>query len=391
MPTNRSHIIDALRGVALFGILAVNIQSAAWSVGGPSLGEFDTASTVADYVAVVFTAFFLEFKFYPVFCFCFGYGFAVQACGWKRRGEDATKRFARRMGFMLILGVLHGVLLWFGDILARYGLAGFVLARYINEGPRALLRRVKFWLLVSLATAILSTATTYFAIPHEPNALANAVAESRAELDGAIAVYESGTFSEVTIQRANDFASITLTFLFVFPQVVLLFLLGTVTAQMRWLTNPEQSRAWLKKVFIVSFMVGLPINVVFTVGRIAGWYDMAASYTIRDQLVSSFVPTFAFAFIAGTGLIARYPIGQKLIAIAAPAGKIALTNYIFQSIVMSTLLYGYGFGWAKEMRQADLLLLALAVYVMQLMASHLYLRYFKQGPLEWVWRRWTNG
>ena len=121
---------------------------------------------------------------------------------------------------------------------------------------------------------------------------------------------------------------------------------------------------------------------------------MAHAFTIDtslfDLFVSTLAPIFAFAYISGLALISRGNIGKALIALFAPAGKIALTNYVFQSLAMSFLLYGYGFGLGARLRQGELLLLSIAIYVFQLALSHLYLRVFRQGPLEWMWRRWTN-
>ena len=101
MSTTRAPLIDALRGFALFGILVVNIQSVVWGLSGPSLGTLAADSALTDVASVFFTALLAEYKFYPLFCFCFGYGFAVLARRWRARGEDMRVRFSRRLNFML--------------------------------------------------------------------------------------------------------------------------------------------------------------------------------------------------------------------------------------------------------------------------------------------------
>jgi uncharacterized protein len=381
MQSHRAPVIDALRGLALFGILAVNIQSAIWSVGGPTLGVLDATSRMADTIAVWFTAFFLEYKFYPIFCFCFGYGFVVQVHGWKRRGEDASSRWLRRMGFMLVMGSLHGIFVWFGDILARYALTGMVLRRHIDRGPRALLKAARFWLAVSLLIALV-----YALIP-APDDVPSGIP---AELIAAKAVYESGGYWQVTWQRAKDFFLILTTFIFVFPQVILLFLLGALTAKMGWLANPARHRAWLAKVFAVALLAGVPINLLYATDSLARAADFSVPFGFRAALVSTAAPLLSFAAIAGAALLSISHAGARMVALFAPAGKIALTNYLVQSILMSSLLYGYGFGLGRHLKQAELLALALAIFLLQLVFSHVYLRYFKQGPFEWLWRRWTN-
>jgi uncharacterized protein len=125
-PNERENIIDALRGFALFGILIVNIQSFAWGVGAPTMGMLWEDATWLDEATIWLTAFIFEYKIYPLFCFCFGYGFAVMAKRWRYAGLNAIQvkaRFNRRLNFMLVLGLFHGIVIWFGDILARYALA----------------------------------------------------------------------------------------------------------------------------------------------------------------------------------------------------------------------------------------------------------------------------
>jgi uncharacterized protein len=393
MTSPRVHTIDALRGIALFGILAVNIQSAAWSLGGPTLSQFDEMTTTLDRVALLFTAFFLEFKFYPIFCFCFGYGFAVQARKWILRGQDAGALFVRRLTFMLVFGIFHGILLWFGDILTRYALTGFILRYYVRNGPRELIRAIKIWSAITLiATLMLSGLISVATISADE--LANMNATVMTEIAAAKTIYTTGNYVEITRQRATDFTAITASFIYIIPQIMLLFLLGALTSQMGWLKVSEQSpgkhHALLKRIFIFTFALGLPINIAYTMKSWAMAHAFTVDTSLFDLFVSTLAPVFAFAYISGFALIAHNRIGAALIALFAPAGKIALTNYVFQSLAMSFLLYGYGFGLGARLRQGELLLLSSAIYLFQLALSHLYLRVYRQGPLEWIWRRWTN-
>jgi uncharacterized protein len=393
MTSQRDHTIDALRGIALFGILAVNIQSTIWSLGGPTLGQFDEASTFLDRAAVLFISFFLEYKFYPIFCFCFGYGFAVQARKWATNGNNPKTLFARRLSFMLIFGIFHGVFLWFGEILTRYAITGFILRHYIGQGPRALIKAIKFWAIVMvIATIILAALISVGTSSAEDLISMNATAMN--EVAAAKIIYTTGTYLEVTRQRATDFTAITTSFIFLIPQVMVLFLLGALTAQMGWLrpseTSLDKNKELLTRIFFVTLVVGLPINIAFTM---KGW-SMTNAFTVDttffELFASTLTPIFAFAYVAGLALISDTSTGKKLIALFAPAGKLALTNYVFQSVAMTFLLYGYGLGWGARLRQGELLVLAIAIYALQLALSHWYLRSYRQGPLEWLWRRWTN-
>jgi uncharacterized protein len=393
MTSPRVHTIDALRGIALFGILAVNIQGASWSLGGPTLGQFDEMTTLLDRVALLFTAFFLEFKFYPIFCFCFGYGFAVQTRKWMLRGQDAGALFVSRLTFMLLFGIFHGIFLWFGDILARYALTGFILRYSIRKGPRELIRAVKIWAVLTLLATLILGGLISVAMT-SADELANMNATLMKEIAAAKTIYTTGNYIEITRQRATDFTAITASFIYILPQIMLLFLLGALTSQMGWLKVSEQSpgkhHALLKRIFIFTLAVGLPINIAYTMKAWAMAQAFTVDTSMLDLFVSTLAPIFAFTYISGAALIAHNRVGATLIALFAPAGKIALTNYVFQSLAMSFLLYGYGFGLGARLRQGELLLLSIAIYIVQLALSHLYLRVFRQGPLEWIWRRWTN-
>jgi uncharacterized protein len=393
MTSPRIHTIDALRGIALFGILAVNIQSAAWSLGGPTLGQFDEMTTTLDRVALLFTAFFLEFKFYPIFCFCFGYGFAVQARKWILRGQDAGALFVRRLMFMLLFGIFHGVFLWFGDILARYALTGFILRYYLGKGPRELIGAIEIWAVLTFAATLMLGGLISVGMTN-PVELANMNATVMTEIAAAKTIYTTGSYIEITRQRTTDFAAITASFIYIVPQIMLLFLLGALTSQMGWLKVSEQSprkhHALLKRIFTFTLAVGLPINIAYTMKAWAMAHTFTIDTSLFDLFVSTLAPIFAFTYISGLALIANARTGKILIALFAPAGKIALTNYVFQSLVMSFVLYGYGLGLGARLRQGELLLLAIAIFVLQLTLSHLYLRVYRQGPLEWMWRRWTN-
>jgi uncharacterized protein len=393
MTSPRVHTIDALRGIALFGILAVNIQGASWSLGGPTLGQFDEMTTLLDRVALLFTAFFLEFKFYPIFCFCFGYGFAVQTRKWMLRGQDAGALFVSRLTFMLLFGIFHGIFLWFGDILARYALTGFILRYSIRKGPRELIRAIKIWAVLTLLATLILGGLISVAMT-SADELANMNATLMKEIAAAKTIYTTGNYIDITRQRATDFTAITASFIYILPQIMLLFLLGALTSQMGWLKVSEQSpgkhHALLKRIFIFTLAAGLPINIAYTMKAWAMAQAFTVDTSMLDLFVSTLAPIFAFTYISGAALIAHNRVGATLIALFAPAGKIALTNYVFQSLAMSFLLYGYGFGLGARLRQGELLLLSIAIYIVQLALSHLYLRVFRQGPLEWIWRRWTN-
>ena len=384
----REGLIDALRGMALFGILAVNIQSFVWGIGAPSMGVFSERSGLADKLTVFFTALLLEYKFYPIFCFCFGYGFALQTRRWAALGVDVRDRFTRRMNFMLFIGVLHGVLMWFGDILARYALAGYILRRHVRKGPRALLTATIFWLAI---TVVVGIGLSLVGGIDSESRFAAADQSERAQLDGerVFEIYTEAGYVDATIQRVGDFFTVMLTYIFVLPQVMLLFLLGALAAQLKLLRYPARYRAFWRRVLWIGVCVGLPINIAFAWSQVSVSSDAWAQPTAWQTLLALFAPLLASAYVAAFALTCDTVPGKALMRCLIPAGRVALTLYVSQSLFMMLLLNGFGLGLGGTLGQFELFVIAVAVYGCQLAVAHMMQRFAIQAPLEKLWRRYT--
>ena len=385
----RDGLIDALRGFALFGILAVNIQSFVWGLGSATLGVLYESSSVADELTVFFTALFFEYKFYPIFCFCFGYGFAMQARRWVARGVNAQSRFTRRMNFMLLMGVLHGTLIWFGDILARYAITGYILRRHIGRGPRALLKAAKFWLCVVLVTTIVlaviggTTTGDDAAAPTQ-----NETAQQDSER--VFTTYTEAGYIDATVQRATDFFSITTMYILVLPQVMLFFLLGAIAAQLKWLRYPARYRLFWQRVFWFGLLIGLPISIAHAFSQVELAANPWMPTSMWEVLFASFAPVLALAYVAAFALLQTNAPGATLIRLFAPAGRIALTLYISESVLMMLLLNGFALGFGATFGQFELFVTATVIYASLLGVAHLMQRFEIPAPLEGFWRRYTN-
>lgn len=387
----RDQLIDALRGFALFGILAVNIQCFVTGLSAPSLGVLDSQSSVADHLTVLLTAFLLEFKFYPIFSFCFGYGFAIQTRRWAATGVPAGPRFIRRMNGLLFMGLLHGGLLWFGDILTRYAITGYVLQRYAGYGPRRLLKAAKFWFMVAIVLmAVFSAvmvASSSADVPHENLARTQAL---QLESTRVFAAYSQGSYVEATIQRVNDFATVTLGFIILIPQVMVMFLLGSLAAHLGLLRRPDRYRSFWEKMMKIGLWVGIPVNIVYAWQQWqASQQPWAAAQSLLTTLAGDFAPILSVAFIAAFALHGSSGTGKTFVRVVAPAGRIALTMYVSQSALMALLLSGFGFGMGVNASPADLMLIASGIYIVLIAASHVMQHYAIPGPLEAMWRKYT--
>lgn len=388
----RDDLIDALRGFALFGILAVNIQSFVWGLGSATLGVLYESSSVADELTVFFTALFFEYKFYPIFCFCFGYGFAMQARRWVARGVNAQSRFTRRMNFMLLMGVLHGTLIWFGDILARYAITGYILRRHIGRGPRELLKAAKFWLCVVLVTTIVLAVVGGATSSDDTAPTQNETVQQDSER--VFTAYTEAGYIDATVQRATDFFSITALYVLVLPQVMLFFLLGAIAAQLKWLRYPARYRLFWRRVFWLGLIVGLPISIAHAFSQVGfaanPWVATSMRKAMWEAMYASFAPVLALAYVAAFALLRAGARGAALVRLLAPAGRIALTLYISESVLMMLLLNGFALGLGTTFGQFELLVTALVIYAVLLGAAHLMQHIDIAAPLEGLWRRYTN-
>ena len=387
----RDELIDALRGFALFGILAVNIQCFVTGLNAPSLGVLDAQSTIADHLTVLLTACLLEFKFYPLFSFCFGYGFAVQTRRWKAIGEPVATRFMRRMNALLFMGILHGGLLWFGDILARYAICGYVLRRYAGCGPRHLLMAAKFWFIAALVVMVAFGFLTLAGGSADTRAemLARSAA-LQAESARVFALYTQGSFLDATFQRVNDFAMVTLGFVWLVPQIMVIFLLGAVAAQLGLLRDPVRFRVFWNRMMQLGLWVGIPVNLVYAWQQWqASLNPWSTSQSLTTMLTGDLAPTLSVALIAAFALYGGSGPGRKLVRLLAPAGRMSLTLYVGQSVAMALLLNGFGLGLGATASPATLFAMAVVIYSLLIATSHIMQRLVIPGPLEILWRRYT--
>jgi uncharacterized protein len=373
--SRRDDSIDALRGFALFGILLVNIQSFVWGGTNPA-GYLPDGGSALDRALFFLTLAFVNVKFMPLFAMLFGAGFALLLAKLRTVTSAPHAVFRRRMRFLFAFGVLHGLLLYFGDITQMYALAGYVLLLYDGHGPARLGRAAALWWAGALALAALLAWATAGIVP-EPEDLA-------AELETNFAVFTEGGYLAQLPTRAVLFFDIVIANLIGLPMAVALMLTGMLAQRSGWLAD-RTAGAW-RVALAIGLVVGLPAALVYallifremeTAGL--GAYSAAAAF---PGAVSA---ALAFAYAA---LFFRHAPAW-LVRWLAPPGRMALTNYLLQSVAMGALLSGWGLSLAPALSYTQTALLAVAIFATQLLASHWWLKRFEQGPLERLWRKFT--
>jgi uncharacterized protein len=385
---DRVALIDALRALALFGILQVNIQSYVWGATSP-LGLFGEQPSTADSAAYLLVATFVQMKFIALFAFLFGVGFALQMRSLRRALPDpaaARGLYRRRLVFLLLLGMAHGTLLYYGDILTAYALGGFILVLYADARPARLVQAARNWWIgyavLTLGLWLMIMLSRGFAPAADPTDLPAAAVDT-------FLVNTEGSYLAMLPGRVTDYLIVTsMTVTVALPFVLGLFLLGTLAGRLGWLTHPQRHRRlWRGAVWLG--LASLPLCMA------GAWLDY------QDILNRPGDPAFlGFTLLGfGFGLSALYlaliirqrehPAVRAAVAWLAPAGRMPLTNYLMQSLIMGTLLSGWGFGLGMQWRHAELAVLALVIVAVQIVLSRWWIARFGQGPLERLWRAWT--
>lgn len=377
-PATRLHTVDALRGFALLGILAVNV----WAFADPMYGTGATSLFYAsplDHVLRVLTSTLVETKFYLLFSFLFGYSFTLQMASAERAGAAFVPRMLRRQLGLLVLGVLHGVLLFHGEILTIYAVLGLVLLAAHRVRPKTA---------VLIACTLLLTTGTLFVV-------AGALAISSGDpfdtvitaSDPALTAYRNGPLATLAYHASRFVPTQVFLWIIQGPSALAMFLLGFAAGRQQLLSAPDPVQPYARRLLAI----GLPI------GLLGGLFY---------GLVETFIPggglellAFGIGQLSAPLLTASYGLlmlrlfrgagGEPLVRHLAPLGRMSLSNYVLQSVALGLLFSGYGGALIAEMPSPLLLVSVLVIFTVQLRLSTWWLARHPYGPLEWLLRAVT--
>lgn len=366
--------IDALRGFALLGILVVNITFAA--SGFPiHLAQNSAYDSWLDHSVHWLSSAFVDMKFYLLFSFLFGYSFQLQMEAAQRAGAAFKPRMLRRLGGLFVLGALHGVFLITGDILSVYAIIGLVLLamRRVKDRTALLVAGgIYVYLFVTLGVAALFVDSTQFM---DPTTAVAAAQETTANL--------AGSFSDVIGEHIRALPTYGLSLLTVQgPTTLAAFLIGMVAGRRRLLQNTHGADALLRLIQLVGFAIGITGGLVYASG---------GNGDTRAVLMSVMTaPFLTAAYVASLLRIMHSDRGQDIRQLLAPAGQMALSNYLGQSVATMLIFTGVGFGLAGQVSPLETVGLAVGIFVLQVLLSHVWLSSFRYGPVEGVLRAVTN-
>lgn len=391
--------IDVLRGVALLGILTINV----WSFALPEIAQNNPraagGATGAPFATWVVCHLLFEQKMMSIFSMLFGAGLVLQAGRADARGAPLAATYYRRVFWLLVIGLLHAYLLWDGDILVSYALCGLFLypLRRLRPGTQIALGICVFLLALPPATCLGWVARHVHERggPEEQREWLEEVLPTHDAREETIAkeveTYRGG-YGPLFVYRAGQAASAQ-TFTFVMwagPRAGGLMLVGMGLMRLGVLAAARSFRFYAT-LAAAGYGVGLPV-----VGY-GAWQLIAHDFEVTYELIvgehfnyvgSLFV---ALGHVGVVMMVCQAGALPWLTARLAAVGRMALTNYLTQTLLCTTLFYGYGFGVFGRLDRFDLLGVVAAVWLLQLAYSPLWLRHLRFGPAEWLWRSLTYG
>jgi uncharacterized protein len=385
----RIEILDVLRGLAVGGILIGNMQ---WFSGYGMMPEALAANNpLADRITLFLVHFLVEGKFYSIFSFLFGFGFALQISRADEHGDAKASLFKRRLFWLLIIGVLHAYLLWAGDILSIYALTGFVLILFRRKSTESLLKWASALIVIPVLTYILLYILfVSFAPPEIAATIEKAQVDSWNEAlqtvphDNFLQIISVYNLHYIFGRYAGLILQMRL------PKILAMFLLGFYAYRRGYFQNLSRHQPFIRKVFLYGLVVGLAGNIAFA--ALAGQEALIPPTPVGIVGVIAYafgVPALALAIIAVIAMLWQKAAGRKVLARFAPVGRTALTNYLLQTVICVFIFYGYGFGLFGKVGATGATLIALGIFLVQIFLSALWLKFFAYGPMEWIWRQLT--
>ncbi|MEG2940055.1 MAG: DUF418 domain-containing protein [Thermomonas sp.] len=394
----RVEVMDVLRGVALLGILLMNIEAFVGPMMEAITGvntRFSGADRTVDAAIYVL----VQGKFITMFSLLFGMGFAVMLERANATGTNGTWLYARRLLALLGIGLVHTLLIWSGDILLAYALIGFVLLLCFRRTPVS--RLPKWGIALYLLPLLLTWAMAGFAAlsQQDPQAAAEfqkgmaAQAQQMAALvDGERQAFGAGTYAEAVVQRATVTGAMLGFLVFFGPTLLGVFLIGAWFMRSGTIRDSAAHLPLFRRLRNVGFGIGLPLMLW------SAWTHPTMSFS-EMSVGSAAAQTAAqvanllmmLGYMSAIVLAMQLPAWAARLRWFAPAGRMALTNYLLQSLVCTLVFYGYGLGYFERLPRAWQPLFVVALFALQVVFSRWWLARHRFGPMEWLWRWMTYG
>ncbi|MDT0702947.1 DUF418 domain-containing protein [Mammaliicoccus sciuri] len=372
MAKQRIFSIDALRGFSLLGILLMNILTFAYPYQIINPFEFFQHQDGAWFKI---SSLFIIASFYPIFAFLFGYGLSIMYQNSLDKGLNYYPMITRRLLFLLLLGIIHGVFIFYGDILSTYALLGLIAIIFVRLKPQ--------YTLIALSIGIGIFVLLYLL----PMILLKDVTQIESfvglqELERVNNILSSADYVSIIGFNLKYFGMNIANAILVGPFSILpIMLFGIYAHQINWFNKIKQHKNLYMMIGVVVLILGLAIKMI----------QIVLEGSVTSQLMSQMIggPIVALSYIMFFVILCEDQTVRKILTPLQSIGKLSLTTYISQSIICILIFYGVGLNYYGKLPVLTIYIIGIVIYCVQLIVSYLYLLRFKQGPLEKLWRKVT--
>lgn len=393
-PSERIAVLDVLRGFALFGVLVVNLPDLAWETGPSAARSGLLGQTIMTVLEFAF-----EGRFLGLFSLLFGVGFVIQRERASRRGTPFLPVYLRRMAVLLVFGLLHA-LIYPGDILVRYAMLGLLLPLAYRGSVRTLTVAAAVLVTLSAVGPVVGDLTGHVVSEPLVRVLEDAnqsefCSQTRERImaegiGGRRELYERGRLSQVAPVNLCRLPAEARWWIRTgrLEGILAYFLIGMVLARVGFFTAAQERARLLKQVLLGGAVLGFALLALemFTPDVETMTWDL-----VSRSLWSVGRLATCLAYGSGVMLAFMTHAGMRILSPLGSVGRMALTAYLGQSLIATTLFYGYGFGWGRTLSSPGVIGVAFGIYALLIPFCVVWLRYFRFGPLEWIWRSITYG
>jgi uncharacterized protein len=393
--------LDIVRGVAVMGILAMNIVAFSMPFQAYMNPTAYRLESQADLGSWVFSFIFVDGKMRGLFSFLFGASTLLVIQQARASGESPAKIHYARMFWLLIFGLVHFYFIWFGDILVMYALTGLILFFFRNLSVRKLilwglaLLILQMTLMAGGAWQVHQFAAAMAAPNPDPDIVTayHGFEEAFGQLSSRQLAENMALFlgpwdglvqQRLIVQGLEPFTSLTF-----FLAETLAYMLFGMAALKSAFFRGEWPLARYRKWALIGFAITIPAYAILAWLLIRADFSVPMVFTISLAATTPVRPIMVIAIAATIILLTRR--GGWLVDRIAAAGRAAFTNYLGTSLLMTTFFYGYGLGWYGHLTRIQLWLPVLAVWVIMLLWSKPWLDRYRYGPFEWLWRSLARG
>ncbi len=365
----RISTLDALRGAAVLGILLANI----WTFSSPQVGTLVASPILkgADGITESALLMMVYGKFRSLLAMIFGAGVSLQFLKRSKVTGAWPGGYVKRSGILSLIGLVHGFLIWFGDVLFAYGMTG-TAASYLVSRPQT---RRKFMIVAAIIVSIIAVGS--IALESHPGGADSGF--GWATPAGEIAAYSGSNWFAQLKFRAIEYGFMIAISPLLVLDFLLLFCVGMLVFESGVLTKPSENRALARNLLLIGFGGGVPLTAVGALFKVHTFVELGAA------------PFMSLGYLVGGAILVEKFSSKVVVQLLTQVGKTALSVYLLQSILCSIIFYGWGLGLYGRFTYTSVLVIVPVVWTLVILFAVQWQKHFTLGPTEWLLRSLTEG